>query len=264
MKIAVMGASGRMGKEVLAATERRSDMELAAAYERPEAGVEGMPASALGAASSAVKVTSDLESALVACDCAVDFTRPEASMMFLDAALKAGKNLVIGTTGFDEGQLARIHCAAKRIRIALAPNFSVGVNVVFGLLAQAERALGADYDVEIVEAHHRRKVDAPSGTALRMGEILAKEMGGSLKELGVMGRNGNVGPRKKGTIGSSAVRGGDIAGEHVVIFAGDGERVEIGHRASGRSAFADGALRAAAWLKDQKPGLYDMQDVLGL
>ena len=263
INIAVAGAAGRMGRTLIEACARAEGMRLSAALERPGSPVIGADAGEhAGVGKLGVIVGSSFGKQDF--DVLVDFTTPEATLAHLDHCLKAKKKMVIGTTGLDESGRNRIAKTAKDIAIVFAPNMSVGVNLCFKLLETAARVLGNDVDVEIVEAHHRHKVDAPSGTALRMGEVLAKALGRDLKECAVYDRHGVRGERKRQTIGFSAIRAGDIVGDHTVLFAGGGERLEITHRAESRLTFANGALRAARWVTDQKPGLYDMQDVLGL
>ena len=263
LKVAVAGASGRMGRTLIDAVLQDSALELAAALEIRGNPNIGRDAGDLAGGACGVKVTEDAPSAFTGCDVLVDFTRPEGSIAHLAACRKQGVRMVIGTTGFDDAQKKEIANAAREIAIALSPNFSVGVNVAFRLLDVAAKALGAGYDVEIVEAHHRHKVDAPSGTALRMGEVVAGALGRDLKRCAVFGREGVTGERSGETIGFATVRGGDLVGEHTVMFIGNGERVEIAHRASSRANFANGALRAARFLMSQANGLYDMADVLG-
>ena len=211
-----------------------------------------------------VAVTDDYRAGIAAADVLIDFTRPQGTLAHLDASLAAKKSIVIGTTGFSAAEKARIAEAARTIPVLFAPNMAVGVNVVFKLAEVAARALGDDYDVEIIEAHHRHKVDAPSGTALRLGEIVAGALGRDLANTAVHGREGDTGERDAKAIGFHAIRGGDIVGEHTVMFAGEGERVEVTVRSGSRMTYAQGALRAARWLAGRPPGLYDMFDVLGL
>jgi 4-hydroxy-tetrahydrodipicolinate reductase len=211
-----------------------------------------------------VAVTADLAKAGDDFDVLIDFTRPEATLANLALCRSAGKRMVIGTTGFSDGQKQQIGEIAQSIALMMAPNMSVGVNLCFKLLEMAARVLGDDVDIEVIEAHHRHKVDAPSGTALRMGEVVAQALGRDLNECAIYGREGQTGERKRNTIGFATVRAGDIVGEHTVMFADIGERVEITHKSSSRATFANGALRAALWLAERKPGLYDMQDVLDL
>lgn len=264
LKLAVAGASGRMGRALIDAVLRDAGLALAAALEVKGNPHVGKDAGELVGSPCGVKITDDVAKALANCDVLVDFTRPDGTMAHLAACRKQGVRVVIGTTGFSDAQKKNIAEAAREISIALSPNFSVGVNVAFRLLEVAAKALGKGYDVEIVEAHHRHKVDAPSGTALRMGEVVALALGRDLKQCAIFGREGVTGERKDETIGFATVRGGDLVGEHTVMFIGAGERVEIAHRASSRANFANGALRAARFLISRPSGLYDMADVLGL
>jgi len=265
IKVAISGASGRMGRTLIESCHQQQGMRLAAALDRGGSPAIGRDAGELvGLGQTGVRVTDDASAAIAACDVLVDFTRPEASLDYLGLARSLGKKLVIGTTGFDDVGKQRIRDAGREIAIVFAPNMSVGVNLCFRLLDLAARVLGDDSDIEIIEAHHRYKVDAPSGTALRMGEVVADALGRDLKTCAVYGREGVTGERQRNTIGFATVRGGDIVGDHTALFASAGERVEITHKASSRLTFANGALRAARWLANQKIGLYDMQDVLGL
>ena len=256
MKVAVAGAGGRMGRTLIDAVLADRDLALAAALD-----AAGSPA--LGQPAGSLRIGSDL-GALAGADVLVDFTRPEGTLAHLEACLQRGKPMVIGTTGFSDVQKARIAEGARRLPIVLSPNFAIGVNVVFRLAQTAAAALGDAYDVEIVEAHHRHKVDAPSGTALKLGELVAGALGRDLAKVATHGRSGDTGERPARAIGFHAIRGGDIVGEHTVIFAGAGERVEIAVRSQSRMTYAAGALRAAKWLRGRAPGLYDMFDVLGL
>ena len=256
MKVAIAGAGGRMGRALIEAVLADRELALAAALE-----VAGSPA--LGQAAGGVTVGADL-GALAGVDVLIDFTRPEGTLAHLEACQEHGKAMVIGTTGFSEAQKARLAAGARRLPIVLSPNFAIGVNVVFRLAQTAAAALGDAYDVEIVEAHHRHKVDAPSGTALKLGELVAGALGRDLGSVATHGRAGDTGERPAKAIGFHAIRGGDIVGEHTVIFAGAGERVEIAVRSQSRMTYAAGALRAAKWLRGRAPGLYDMFDVLGL
>jgi len=263
INIAVTGAAGRMGRTLVEACARAEGLRLSAALERAGNAAVGKDAGELaGAGKLGVTVRAGFDG--LDFDVLVDFTSPEATLANLDYCRKHGKKLVIGTTGLDDAGKSRIATAARDIAIVFAPNMSVGVNLCFKLLETAARVLGDDVDVEIVEAHHRHKADAPSGTALRMGEVVAKVLQRDLKEHGVYGRHGISGERARQTIGFSSIRAGDIVGDHTVLFAGGGERVEITHRAESRMPFAAGALRAARWLMERKTGVYDMQDVLGL
>jgi len=224
----------------------------------------GKDAGELIGAPSGVRIADDIAKAIAGADVFIDFTRPEGTIVHVAACRKQGIGMVIGTTGFSETQKKEIAAAARDIAIVMSPNFSVGVNVAFRLLEVAARVLGKGYDVEIMEAHHRHKVDAPSGTALRMGEVVAQALGRDLKKHAVFGREGVTGERKDETIGFATVRGGDLVGDHTVMFIGAGERLEISHRASSRANFAGGALRAARFVATKKSGLFDMADVLGL
>jgi 4-hydroxy-tetrahydrodipicolinate reductase len=256
MKVAVTGAGGRMGRTLIEAVLADGELALAAALD-----AAGSPA--LGQPAGRLTIAADL-AALAGADVLIDFTRPEGTLAHLEACLKHGKPMVVGTTGFSAAQQARIAEGARRIPIVQSPNFAVGVNVVFRLAQTAAAALGDAYDVEIVEAHHRHKVDAPSGTALKLGELVANALGRELGKVAAHGRSGDTGERPAGTIGFHAIRGGDIVGEHTVIFAGAGERVEVAVRSQSRMTYAAGAVRAAKWLRGRGPGLYDMFDVLGL
>ncbi len=263
-QIAVAGSSGRMGRALIEAIGQSPDFHLKAALEMPDSPYLGRDAGELLGAPCGVRISADLEGALAGCDVLVDFTRPEGTLAHLTLCSVHGIRMVIGTTGFQPPQKALIADAAKKISIVMAPNMSVGVNLTFKLAEIAAKVLNEGYDVEIIEAHHRHKVDAPSGTALRMGEVIAAALGRDLAKDAVYGREGVTGERKPSTIGFATVRGGDIVGDHTALFAGTGERVEITHKAASRATFALGALRAARYLADKKSGLYDMQDVLGL
>jgi len=264
LRIAIAGSAGRMGRTLLEAVAQSDDLRLHAALERSDSPFIGKDAGESIGSPNGVRITADVEAALQGCDALIDFTRPEGTLAHLQSCLRHGVRMVIGTTGFNPEQKARIQQAAARIAIIMAPNMSVGVNLVFKLLESAAKVLAEGYDIEIIEAHHRHKVDAPSGTALRMGEVIAQALGRDLKTHAVYGREGVTGERKNTTIGFATVRGGDIVGDHTALFAGIGERVEITHKASSRATFALGALRAARFLADKKSGLFDMQDVLGL
>ena len=262
--VAVAGAGGRMGRALVGACAESQAVVLGAAVEAP--GHEGLGTDAgllAGIGPCGIHVTdSVLECAPF--DVLVEFTTPPATLEHLGQCVELGKAAVVGTTGFDAEQKSRLERLAREVPIVLAPNMSVGVNLCFKLLDVAARALGDEVDVEIIEAHHRMKVDAPSGTAVRMGEVVAEALGRDLDQCAVYGREGHSGPRERATIGFETVRAGDIVGEHTVMFAGIGERIEITHRASSRMNFAQGALRAARWLNGRPAGLYDMQDVLAL
>ncbi len=253
-----------MGRALLEAVLAAPDMSLHAALEHAGSPLVGKDAGELVGASAGVRVSADPSGAVRGGEVLIDFTRPEGTLEHLAACRAAGVKMVIGTTGFSPEQRAAIAEAARSIAIVMAPNMSVGTNLVFRLLDTAARVLNEGYDVEVIEAHHRHKVDAPSGTALRMGEILAEALGRDLAKCAVYGREGVTGERDPSTIGFSAIRGGDIVGDHTVLFAGPGERVEISVKAASRATYAQGAVRAARWLGARANGLYDMQDVLGL
>jgi 4-hydroxy-tetrahydrodipicolinate reductase len=253
-----------MGRILIEMILRSGDLKLVGALEALGSPVVGRDAGELAGHPCGVKVVSEPANAVAGADCLIDFTRPEGTLALLEQCLKKGVRMVIGTTGFSEQQNERIAAAAARIAIVLAPNMSVGVNVAFKLAETAARALGDGYDVEIIEAHHRHKVDAPSGTALRFGEVIARSLGRDAERYSVHGRKGELGVRDPKAIGFHAIRGGDIVGEHTAMFAGEGERVEITVRSSSRATYALGALRAARFLTGKDRGLYDMQQVLGL
>lgn len=265
IRVAVAGASGRMGICIMQAVIASSQAELTAAVTRPESPSVGQDAGIVaGKTPIGLKVVDDLSAVIGEFDVLVDFTRPETSLGYLETCLAHNKKMVIGTTGYTEAQQAMIKQAADKLAIVCAPNMSVGVNLSLKLLQLAAKVLGSTTDIEIVEAHHRYKEDAPSGTALRMGEVIADTLGRNLRECAVYGREGHTGVRDRHTIGFSTIRAGDVVGEHTVIFADEGERVEITHKASSRMTFANGAVRAAIWLADKEKGLFDMQDVLDL
>lgn len=265
MRIAVIGAAGRMGKNLIQAVAQADGAELGATIVLPDSSLIGADAGELaGIGPLGVKIAGELASQFAGFDVLIDFTHPTASVESIRQCRQAGKAMVIGTTGFSPEQRQVLEQASKDIPIVFAANFSVGVNLSLKLLDMAARVLGDAVDVEIIEAHHRHKVDAPSGTALRMGEVVAQALGRDLGKVAVYGRHGQTGARDRQTIGFATVRAGDIVGEHSVLFAGEGERLEITHKASSRMTFANGAVRAALWVKDRPAGLYDMQDVLGL
>lgn len=264
LRIAIAGSAGRMGRALLEAVAQASDMRLSAALEQAGGPYLGKDAGELIGAPCGVDVTADVAAAVHGSDVLIDFTRPEGTLTHLALCRTERVKMVIGTTGFSMGQKEELKAASRDIPIVFAPNMSVGVNVTFKLLEMAAKVLNEGYDIEIIEAHHRHKVDAPSGTALQMGEVVAKALGRNLSEAAVFGRQGNTGERSPATIGFATVRGGDIVGDHIVMFAGIGERIEISHKASSRATFAEGALRAARFLIDKQSGLFDMQDVLGL
>ncbi|MES1951825.1 dihydrodipicolinate reductase [Salinisphaera sp. S4-8] len=264
-RVAINGAAGRMGRELIIACQRNDALTLAAAFEAPDSPAIGQDAGRLATGEDlGVAIASADDRDASAFDVLVDFTRPEPCLAALADCVAGNAAMVIGTTGFDDSQLAQLDEAASKIALVFAPNFSAGVNLTLKLLETAAKALGDDFDIEVIEAHHRHKVDAPSGTALRMGEVLADATGRDLDDCAVYARQGHTGERERGSIGFQTIRGGDIVGEHTVLFAGEGERVEITHKASSRQTFAGGAMRAAAWVAQQPAGRYDMNDVLGL
>lgn len=263
-KIAIAGSSGRMGRTLLEAVTQAGDLCVAAALEMADSPFLGKDAGELIGSRNGVAITSDHEAALRGCDYIIDFTRPAGTLAHLEVCRVAGVKMVIGTTGFSAEEKDLLRAASEDIAIVFAPNMSVGVNVTLKLLETAARVLNEGYDIEIIEAHHRHKIDAPSGTALRMGEVIAEALGRDLQKVAVYGREGVTGERDDTTIGFSTIRAGDIVGEHTAMFAGSGERVEIVHKASSRMTFAMGALRAVRFLQDKPSGLFDMQDVLGL
>ncbi|AKH89996.1 4-hydroxy-tetrahydrodipicolinate reductase [Edwardsiella tarda] len=265
IRVAVAGAGGRMGRQLIAAAQAMPGVTLGAALEREGSSLLGCDAGELaGCGTLGVPVETDLARVVDRFDVLIDFTRPEATLAHLAFCQQQGKAMVIGTTGFSEDEKAAIHAAAHEIAIVFAANFSVGVNVMLRLLEKASKVMGDYCDIEIVEAHHRHKVDAPSGTALAMGETIAASLGRSLASCAVYSRQGHTGERVPGSIGFATLRAGDIVGEHCAIFADIGERLEITHKASSRMTFASGALRAALWVARQPVGLYDMCDVLAL
>lgn len=263
-RVAVAGASGRMGRMLIEAVRNTPDCRLAGALDVAASPAIGSDAGAFLGFASGVAIAADLRAGLKDAQVLIDFTRPEGTMAHLAVCRELGVQAVIGTTGFSDAQKAEIAEIAKDIAIVMAPNMSVGVNVTFKLLEMAAKALSTGYDIEIVEAHHRHKIDAPSGTALKMGEVIADALGRDLKECAVYGREGVTGERDPSTIGFATVRGGDIVGDHTVLFAGTGERIEIAHKSSSRANYAQGSLRAVRFLADQRAGLFDMFDVLGL
>lgn len=265
MRIAIVGASGRMGLCLIKAAELSENTQLSVAISRVGSDSIGRDAGELaGIAKTYVVIGGDLNAVVDQFDVIIDFTRPEPSMEYIEICRQAGKKIIIGTTGYSDEQKETINQAAKDIAIVLAPNMSVGVNLSLKLLEMAAKVMGDYTDIEVIEAHHRHKVDAPSGTALRMGEVIADTLGRNLKDCAIYGREGDTGERDRKTIGFSTIRAGDIVGEHTVMFADEGERLEITHKATSRMTFANGAVRAALWLKDKDSGLFDMQDVLNL
>jgi 4-hydroxy-tetrahydrodipicolinate reductase len=264
LRIGIAGAGGRMGQALIDATLDADDLALGAALDVAASPLIGQDAGARSGRPTGVIVGSDLESAVRAVDVLIDFTRPEGTLAHAAACARHGRALVAGTTGFTPDERARLALFAQSVPIVFAPNMSVGINVLVRLVELAAATLGPEFDIEVVEMHHRHKVDAPSGTALRLGEAAAVGAGIDMATHGVFAREGVTGERKAGTIGFATLRGGDVVGDHTVVFAGAGERIELSHRASSRQTFAAGALRAARFLSDKPPGLYDMADVLGL
>lgn len=264
IRLAIAGSSGRMGRTLIEATLNADDCILGGALDQPGSPILGQSAGELIGRPCDIRISADAAAVLPSVDCLIDFTRPEGTMAHLEICRRHGVAMIIGTTGFTTEQKLSLHDAAREIPIVLAPNMAIGVNLVFKLLDTAARILNDGYDVEIIEAHHRHKVDAPSGTALRMGEVVAAALGRSLEECAVYGREGHTGERPAPQIGFATVRGGDIVGDHTVLFAGLGERVEVTHKAASRMPYALGSLRAARFLQGKSKGLFDMQDVLGL
>ena len=264
MKIAIAGATGRMGRMLIETVLNTPDAQLVGALEHSASPHLGEDAGAFLGKVTGVKITADIEQALTGAQYLIDFTRPEGTMAHLAIAQKTATKMIIGTTGLSAEQIANLKNASEKLAIVFAPNMSVGVNATFKLLEIAAKMLNQGYDIEIIEAHHRHKVDAPSGTALKMGEVIADALGEKLDDVAVYAREGHTGERKEGSIGFATIRGGDIVGDHTVLFAGDGERIEISHKSSSRQSYAQGSLRAARFLQTQASGLYDMQDVLGL
>lgn len=265
MKVGILGAAGRMGRTLIEAVQAHEGLLLSAAVDVPGSTLIGADAGELvGAGKLGVALVDSLESVVADADVFIDFTLPEATAKHIEICRAAGKKLVIGTTGLDDAQKSVLQAAAGEVAICFAANYSVGVTLCLKLLDTAARVLGDSVDIEVIEAHHRHKIDAPSGTALAMGEVVASALGRDLKTCAVYGREGRTGARDRQTIGFETIRAGDIVGEHTVMFADDGERIEITHKASSRMNFARGAVRAAAWLGSQPSGLFDMQDVLGL
>ncbi len=263
-RITVAGASGRMGQMLIEAIKAADDCELAGALDMAGNPALGADAMAFLGQTSGIPITADLAAGLKNAHTLIDFTRPEGTLAHLRVCRELGVNVVIGTTGFSEAQKAEIAEVAKEIAIVMAPNMSVGVNVTLKLLEMAAKALSTGYDIEIIEAHHRHKVDAPSGTALKMGEVIADALGRDLKDCAVYAREGVTGERDPSSIGFATIRGGDIVGDHTVLFAGIGERIEISHKSSSRATYAQGSLRAVRFLGSKKTGLFDMFDVLNL
>ena len=263
-RIGIVGAGGRMGRMLIEAVLKGEGVVLGAAFDVPGSPAIGKNAGELVGLPADVLITDDVAAGLKQIDVLIDFTRPQGTLVHLELCRQAGVGMVIGTTGFEADGKAAIAAAARDIPVVFAPNMAVGVNVVFKLLDMATRIMNQGYDIEVVEAHHRMKIDAPSGTALRMGEVVAAALGRDLEECAIYGREGVTGERDPSTIGFATVRGGDIVGDHTVMFCGIGERVEITHKASSRMPYALGSLRAARFMAGRKNGLFDMQDVLGL
>jgi 4-hydroxy-tetrahydrodipicolinate reductase len=264
LKLVIAGCSGRMGYALLEGVFADNELVLHGALDRADSPQIGRDAGEQFGKKTGVLISHDVDVALKDADVLVDFTRPEPSLVYLAACQKSGVNMVIGTTGFTSEQKALIANAAKDISVVFAPNMSVGVTLLINLVQAAAKVLSEGYDIEVIEAHHRHKVDAPSGTALRLGEAAASALGRNLEECAIYGREGVTGERDPNTIGFATVRGGDVVGDHTVLFAGIGERVELTHKASSRATFALGALRAGKFIQGKKSGLFDMQDVLGL
>ena len=264
LRIAIAGASGRMGRMLIEAVLNAPDCELAGALDISGNPALGMDAGAFLGRSTGVIITSDVAAGLARAQVLIDFTRPEGTLAHLRVCQQLGVKMVIGTTGFGDADKAQLAQAAQSLAMVMAPNMSVGVNVTLRLLQMAAKALSTGYDIEVIEAHHRHKVDAPSGTALKMGEVIAEALGRDLKDCAVYAREGHTGERDPSSIGFATIRGGDIVGDHTVMFAGTGERVEITHRSGSRSNYAQGSLRAARYLADRASGMFDMFDVLNL
>lgn len=264
IRVAIAGASGRMGRMLIEAVRASGDCVLAGALDIASSPAIGSDATAFLGVASGVPITADVRAGLANADVLIDFTRPEGTLEHLAVCAQVGVKAVIGTTGFTAEQKEAIAAAAQKTAVVFAPNMSVGVNVTLKLLDMAARALSTGYDIEVIEAHHRHKVDAPSGTALKMGEVIAQALGRDLKDCAVYAREGVTGERDPSTIGFATIRGGDIVGDHTVLFAGTGERIEISHKSSSRAGYAQGSLRAARFLAAQRTGLFDMFDVLGL
>lgn len=265
MRVAIIGASGRMGKNLIVAVQETEGLQVSAAIERPDSSLIGADAGELaGIGKIGVHLVGSIEAVVNDFDVLIDFTTPATTVHNLQVCVAHSKKIVIGTTGFDAEGLSAIHRAAQSIAVVFAANYSVGVNLCLKLLKQAAEVLNEGYDIEVIEGHHRHKVDAPSGTALRMGEVVAETLGRDLKTCAVYGREGITGARDPNTIGFATVRAGDIVGDHTVLFATEGERVEITHKASSRMTFAKGAARSCHWIDQKDKGLFDMQDVLNL
>lgn len=265
IRVAVAGAAGRMGRRIINVINETAGVELAGAVDTPLSPLIGQDSGeTAGIGKNGVPITDDVREAMAGADILIDFTNPSATMANLAAAADTGKGIVIGTTGLSKEEKEKLAGIAKSTKVVFTPNMSVGINVLLSILPKVAKMLGDDYDIEIIEAHHRMKKDAPSGTALRLAEAVAEGVNRNLDEVGVYARKGIIGERGKKEIGLQTIRAGDIVGDHTVLFGGMGERIEITHKASSRDCFARGAVRAAVWLADKKPGLYDMRDVLGI
>ena len=265
INIAITGAGGRMGKALIEAIAQSNDLQLSAAIERPDSTLVGVDSGELaGIGSNGIAVVSSLQEVVDQFDVLIDFSTPASTTANIALCAEQGKKIVVGTTGFDDQQLQHVHQASEKIAICMASNYATGVNLCFKLAELAASILGDEVDIEISETHHRHKVDAPSGTALSLGESVAGALNRDLKEVAIFGREGQTGARDRQTIGFATQRAGDVVGDHTVLFAAEGERVEITHKASSRMAFANGALRAAKWLNQKSSGLHSMQDVLSL
>ncbi len=265
LNVAVTGAGGRMGTAIIRGIKASADITLSGALEREGSKLDGLDAGQIaGCGELGISITTDRETAFKGADVIIDFSAPEASLRTMEDAFNMNKALVLGTTGFSLSQREKVHEIGQKIRLVMAPNMSVGVNLLWKIVADVSPVLGADYDIEIIESHHRHKKDAPSGTALRIAEVVAASLNRDLEKVAVYERKGIVGERRREDIGIQSIRGGDIVGDHTVLFAGPGERLEITHKASSRETFAHGAIVAALWISSKPLGMYDMQDVLGL
>ena len=264
LRIVIVGASGKMGQTLIQEVSKSPDLLLTGTIDQPSCAILGMDAGALFGIKTDVIISDDFESIIKKGDCVIDFTRPEASMNYLEVCIKNNIKYVLGTTGFSDEEKTKISQASKHIPICFAPNMSVGVNLLVSLVEVATKVLHEDYDMEIIESHHSEKIDAPSGTALRLGEAVAKAAKLNLQESSVFQREGKMNKRKKNEIGFSTIRAGDIVGDHTVLYAGDGERIELTHKAGSRSTFAIGAIKAVKFLSTHSVGLFDMMDVLNL
>ena len=265
IKAIVTGAAGRMGGRLVALIRESTALSLVGAVEsKGHVSIGEDAGEVAGSGAAGIPISDDLSAVIGQAEVVIDFSTPAATLQHVRLAAERRRAIVIGTTGFSAQELAELRALAKPIACVLSPNMSVGVTLLFKVIAEMARALGDDYDIEVIEAHHRLKKDAPSGTALKMAEILATAVGRDLQEVGVYARKGLIGERTRGEIGIQTIRAGDIVGDHTVLFGGMGERVEVTHRVQSRDTFARGALRAARWAVKQPPGLYDMQDVLAL